>query len=449
MLAYRAAGDTVTGAAPARRSVKVLVALCFAALVCDGYDLVVYGATVPSLLDYEPWSLTANQVGVIGSYTLMGMLVGAVSSGALAARFGARRVYLGSLFWFATVMGACALAPTPEVFGLLRFLGGLGLGGFVPVSVALIMEYSPATRRQFNNALAACGYCVGGILSALLGIALLPEVSFRWMYAVSLVVLITVFPLAWKLLPELPSYLVAQGRIEEATARVREFGLDPAILTPGPERSSASLRELLRPQRLPAVALLTLASFCGLLMSYGTNSWLPHIMKNAGYSLGSSLVFLLVLNAGAMGGVAITSSPADRFGPKRVTTASFLLAAGSIALLSVRMPPGALYVMVALAGAGALGTQILIMGYVGAAFEGTLRAPAVGVVVGLGRVGAVLGPLEGGWIAGSALGYQWNFYAFATVAVLGTVAAALVPLARGAAASGGEPRTETVVPVHG
>src|SRR6476661_7744441 len=80
-----------------RRSPNVIVALCFAALICDGYDLVVYGATVPSLLGYERWGLTAIEAGAIGSLTLVGMLIGALASGAASGRFGPRRLFLGSM----------------------------------------------------------------------------------------------------------------------------------------------------------------------------------------------------------------------------------------------------------------------------------------------------------------------------------------------------------------
>jgi len=411
-----------------RRSPNVIVALCFAALICDGYDLVVYGATVPSLLGYERWGLTAIEAGAIGSLTLVGMLIGALASGAASGRFGPRRLFLGSMVWFATAMGLCALAPSPEMFGILRFIGGLGLGGFVPVSVALIIEFSPPSRRQLNNALSCCGYCLGGIAAAVAGILLLPDLGFRWMYALCLLPLVTVFPLALRYLPESPAYLMSRGRVEDADAIVHDFGVERTG-TASSESSgsdSASMRALLKPAHRRAVTLFTVAAFCGLLITYGISTWLPQIMKQAGYSLGSSLMFLLALNAGAMVGVLIASTLADRLGSRKVTATVLLLAAVSILMLSFRMPLPMLYVFVAIAGLGTIGTQILIMGYVGTVFSGTLRAPAIGLTIGIGRAGAVVGPIIGGWIAASTLGYQWNFYAFSVFAVIGMGAILLV-----------------------
>ncbi|MDT2006764.1 aromatic acid/H+ symport family MFS transporter [Rhodococcus opacus] len=407
-----------------RRSSASIVALCFVIIVYDGYDLVVYGATVPSLLAYEPWQLTAGQIGAIGSYALVGMLLGALLSGWLASRVGARAIVLGSLISFSVIMGLTALAPNPEVFGLLRFLGGLGLGGVVPTVIALTVEYSPPSRRQFNNALMYSGYSVGGMLSALAALALLPENSFRIMYALGLLPLVTIVPLAWRYLPESAAFLAGKGRISEARALADRFGIDlPASSATTSNGSMASL--VTGPRRIPLL-LLVVASFCGLLLVYGINTWLPNIMRQSGYSLGSSLSFLLVLNLGAIVGALAASRAADRFGSKPVTVTSFLLAVVAILALGTGLPVSAAMAVVAVAGLGTVGTQILVNGYVATYFGENERAAALGLSLGLGRVGAIVGPILGGWIAASALGVEWNFYAFAAFAALGCLAVALV-----------------------
>ncbi|UZG55463.1 MFS transporter [Rhodococcus opacus] len=407
-----------------RRSSASIVALCFVIIVYDGYDLVVYGATVPSLLAYEPWQLTAGQIGAIGSYALVGMLLGALLSGWLASRVGARAIVLGSLISFSVIMGLTALAPNPEVFGLLRFLGGLGLGGVVPTVIALTVEYSPPSRRQFNNALMYSGYSVGGMLSALAALALLPENSFRIMYALGLLPLVTIVPLAWRYLPESAAFLAGKGRIIEARALADKFGID--LPTPSATTSNGSMASLMTgPRRIPLL-LLVVASFCGLLLVYGVNTWLPNIMRQSGYSLGSSLSFLLVLNLGAIVGALAASRAADRFGSKPVTVTSFLLAVVAILALGTGLPVSAAMAVVAVAGLGTVGTQILVNGYVATYFGESERTAALGLSLGLGRVGAIVGPILGGWIASSALGVEWNFYAFAAFAALGCLAVALV-----------------------
>src|ERR1041384_4192696 len=101
------------------------------------------------------------------------MLICALVSGPLTDRIGRPLVALISVSWFSVAMVGCALAPSVEVFGLCRFLGGLGLGGVMPTVVALTAEYSPEHRRSRNNALMFSGYPVGGILAAVLAMALM------------------------------------------------------------------------------------------------------------------------------------------------------------------------------------------------------------------------------------------------------------------------------------
>ncbi|GAP54103.1 benzoate transport protein [Arthrobacter sp. Hiyo6] len=145
------------------KSAAAVIFLCFLAIVFDGYDLVVYGAIVPKLLAYQPWGLTPVQTGAIGSYALAGMFMGAILIGYLTDIVGRRKVMMVSIAAFSLLMLLTAWAPTAELFGLFRFLAGLGLGGVIPTAIALTVEFSKSNRRNFNNALMFSGYAVGGI----------------------------------------------------------------------------------------------------------------------------------------------------------------------------------------------------------------------------------------------------------------------------------------------
>jgi len=83
-----------------------VVGLCLMALVLEGYDLLMYGTVVPSLLTYAPWDLDATDVGMLGSLTGIGMLVGALLAAAVADRWGRRRTLLAAVITFSTAMGA-------------------------------------------------------------------------------------------------------------------------------------------------------------------------------------------------------------------------------------------------------------------------------------------------------------------------------------------------------
>ena len=397
--------QATTIAAPTDQTQRFLVlGLCFATIVFDGYDLIVYGSVVPKLLDYEPWGLTPQRVGNIGSLALAGMLIGALAVGALTDLIGRRKVLLGCLVWFSLAMGLCAVAPSAGMFAAARFLAGLGLGGVMPTTVALTVEYAPADQHHRYNAVMFSGYSVGGIMAALLAIWFLPDHGFRFLFGLGILPLFTVVPLAWRFLPESRQF-----------KRAKKQALSKALFSA---------------QKRAASFLFPLASFCGLLLVYGLNTWLPKIMQKAGYPLTSSLAFLVMLNVGAVIGAVSGSAVADRLGAKLVTAAGFVVAALAVLLMSRGLSIGVLYVVVAAAGVGSVGTQILLNGYVASYYGADHRASALGWTLGVGRLGAILGPTVGGWLLASSLGVNWNFYTFAFAATAGALLVLCIPAAR-------------------
>ncbi len=389
---------------------RLVVALGFAAIVFDGYDLIVFGSVVPALLQHPGWDLTPAEVGAIGSYALIGMLIGAISSGALTDLLGRRRLFIGCLAWFSLMMAGVALAPNPELLGVFRFLAGLGFGGIAPTAIALVVETAPVARRNLLNAVMLVGFPVGGVLAGLLAVVFLQPYGFRPLFAVGVLPLVTLVPLAMWLLPESP-------RFRRARLRVR-------LLRPGP------------------LLLFSAANFAGFLLVFGLNTWLPQLMRGAGYDLGSALGFLLALNVGGVVGGLAGSALADRWSPRWVATTLFVVAAGALVLLAVPMPVVAVYAGVAVAGAASVGNQIVVYGYVATHYPTHQRATALGLTSGIGRLGAATGPMLGGLLATSGL--PVNVSVFAAVALLGAVAAVLAARTR----AGGEVAGELTPPAQ-
>lgn len=426
-----------TTAGSRTRSPAVVIALCFVAIVFDGYDLVVYGAVVPDLLAYPAWDLSPVGAGNIGSYALVGMLIGALLIGYLTDVVGRRAVMIASVTSFSLMMLACSVAPGPELFGLFRFLAGLGLGGVIPTAIALTVEYSHPERRNFNNAVMFCGYAVGGVLAALSALALLDAIGFRGMMAIGGLPIVTVVPLLWLLLPESPSFLDAHGRSAEAAGLREQFGLPAPVHTDSTLPAGAEggiterLSTVVRGRWLVATVLFCLAGIAGQTLVYGLNTWLPQLMVIAGYSLSSSLSFLLTVNAGAVLGVIISSLLADRFGPRPVTAASFIASGCALVLMGLGWAPlSVMYVLVAIVGFGSIGAQILVNGYVATYYPDRSRATALGLTLGLGRLGAIFAISAGGWLVAAEARDFVNFAVWSIAAVVGVVAVLAVPVTR-------------------
>jgi AAHS family benzoate transporter-like MFS transporter len=419
-----------THSAEEPRIPRIVLALGMAVLVLEGYDIIMYGTVVPSLLTHPGWSITPGDAGHIGSLTVIGMAVGALTAAMLVVRIGRRTVLIASVLTFSLAMLACAAASSPTQLGVFRFVVGLGAGALLPTVVAMVVELSPAPRRGVNTAIAFVGVGIGGSAAGLLGTWIVPAHGFRPMFAIGALPALVVLPLLWRHLPESISYLRARGREDEALATATRLGIDlPDDVDAGEPASSSSLgalRAVFSRQHAPAMLLFCVGVFFCLLVLFGANAWLPALMIAAGYGVTSSLAFLLVLNIGATVGTLIASPIGDRIGFKPVVVSAFLAAAVSLALLATRPPTWAVIVLVALTGVGTNGTQILINAYIGSHFPADIRATALGIALGVGRAGGILGPTYGAMVIAD-LSPSWQFHAFAIPAAIGAAFTVLVP----------------------
>lgn len=412
-----------TAVPPTSGSRAAIVAICFAAIVFDGYDLIVYGSTAPALLAYEPWGLSPAQVGAIGGYALMGMFVGAISVGALADRFGRRRMFLTCLSLYSAAMLLVALAPNPAVLGITRFIAGLGFGGIAPVAIALVVEVARSGQRNRLNAIMLAGFPVGGVLAAVTTLLLLESVGFRVLWGFGAIALVTVVPLAWKYIPE------TSGRSQKIAA-------------------SGGVRALLARREVFTLAMFSVANFMGFLLVFGLNTWLPTLLSTAGYSLGSALAFQLLFNLGAVAGGYAGSAIADRFGSKLVAASAFAVAAVATVSMAATPPSAAMLLITVAAGAGSIGTQIVLFGYVATHYPTPVRATALGVTTGIGRLGAVCGPLIGGFLLSLGASFGWAFAVFAAMAAAGTIACLLVRPATSVEPEADRPHMRTDAPAQ-
>lgn len=426
------------------RTVVWIVSLATVGLIFDGYDLVVYGTVVSTFLR-DPshiGAVTPSIAGALGSYALIGVLVGALLAGSVGDILGRRKVMLFAYAWFSVGMGITALTTTSAAFGLMRFITGLGVGALVATTGALVAEYAPKGKKNLCNAIVYSGIPLGSLLAAGLAIVLLPLIGWRGMFLIGSLPLITLLPLAYFRMPESVAWLASRGRLEEARALSLRTGVDvpaaesAAVLAARPaSEDKAGFAGLFGSGYLLPTLLLGLMSATGLLLVYSLNTWLPELMLRAGFNAKGSLSFLLVLNGGAVIGALVGSRVADRLGPKLVVAACFAIGAVAIAVLTLDLPLIVKLAAVAVVGLGTSGTQTLIYGFVANYYRTNVRGAGVAWCAGFGRLGGVGGPLLGGFLISGGYALSSIFYVLAGLAVLGIVLTAVVPAARRQSAS--------------
>jgi MFS transporter, AAHS family, benzoate transport protein len=404
---------------------------CAFILVFDGYDLVIYGTVLPILM--KNWALTPVQAGSLASYALFGMMVGAFIFGTIANRIGQKKAIIACIILFSGFTFLCGFAQNPTVFAFYRFMAGLGIGGVMPNVISLMAEYSPKKIRSTLVTTMFSGYAIGGIMSALLGIFLIPKMGWQAIFYVGIIPIL-VLPFILRYLPESLNFLVKNGKTDTANAILAK--VEPTY-TPQNDQvleisttvaGTTSVSDLFAKNRLLSTVMFWVAFFCSLLTVYGLNSWLTKlIMTKPEYkdNLGLSLTFLLVLNIGGIAGAIGGGRLGDKYDLRKTVIGLFLMGTMAIGLLGYSSS-FVMYVLMFLAGAATIGNQIVLNTLVAQYYPALLRSTGIGWASGVGRIGAIIGPILGGVLVGWKLPFEQNFFAFAIPAAIGAAAITFV-----------------------
>jgi AAHS family benzoate transporter-like MFS transporter len=384
---------------------KWIVALCWLTVVFEGFDIVALSASIPQLLDTAHAGMTALDATFIATISLVGVGAGAVLIGPISDRYGRRNPLMVCILIFSIFTIIFPLMPTVGLLAAVRMVAGLGMGACMPVALTMMQEAAASNARAHSSTITMTGYHVGAVAASLF--AIVAHADWHLLFYIGGALGLVVLPFMWFKLPETHAVAIKQTGVPVPKARMRE------LFTGGYARSTIGL---------------WIAAFMGLLLVYGLNTWLPQLMRGAGYNVADSLVLLLILNVGAIAGLLLGGRIADKRGVKGTTMFWFAAAAVLLALLSIRMESQMLLNGVVLVtGFFVFCAQVLVYGFVGYIYPKHIVGTGMGMVAGVGRLGAIAGPGLTGLLVASGHAYPWGFYLFAGAALLGMLAVAVIP----------------------
>lgn len=423
--------------APLGRFHWLLIVGIMLATVFDGYDTLNPSYVIHYTV--EPWHLSHSAAGFMVSVGLIGFLVGSLVHGPIADRIGRRPVLLASLAWAGVFSLLTAVAgDSYGSFVALRFLTGLGLGVIMPLGTAYINEFTPARSRNRVASLAISGYSIGGVLAAVVGIYLTPTYGWHvlyWIGAGSLVLTVLLIPV----LPESVHFLALRGRDGRIARVLAAVQPDRRPAYAGATflrvRDRAQVSEMLATVVSPRYRRTTLAlwvcAFFVLFDIYGLAGWLPSVMEQRGDGFAASFAFGAVLQVAGMAGGLVVALRCDRTGTSLGRGLPPLLGLATVAMILVSFGGNTAtdIVLVAVAGFGIIGGQFVLDNFTAQVYPAPLRSTGTGLMFGVGRVGAILGPYLIGWLL------TWSgdstAVVFAMIAVTTAGAGAVALLLRG------------------
>jgi benzoate transport len=420
----------------------------------DGFDVLALAFSSAAIAD--EWQLTGGQLGVLLSSALLGMAIGSAFVSQIADVVGRRATILACGALITIGMALSALATGYTMLLVVRVLTGLAIGTLQACLNVLVSEYSSARHRPTTISFYTAGQPIGGTLGGILAGVLLATMGWRSVFAFGAVATAALMIVVWRVLPESIDYLTSRrppGALDRLNGILARIG-HPAIteLPPSapPRTTTARWRDILTGRAGLVTASLGLAFFMLMAGFYFANSWTPQLVVLNGFAAGDGVQAGVMFSVGGIVGALAFGPVAARFGVRPVLVACFVLAAGTFAGYATSM--GSLVAAFVLAAALGATTSAAMAGMFAAGpthFSAATRATGVGLIIGLGRVGAIVSPI----VAGRLLDTGWEpgqlYYLFVIPMLVGAAAIVLLrskPVAVDHTGTAGRDPSPTIAP---
>lgn len=432
----------------------LVVIICMMTNMIDGFDITAMAVVANSV--GSEMGISEKQLGFVFSFSLAGMMFGAMFLASLSDTFGRRNVIIISLS--AVGISVLCTAYTSNLVELvtLRFISGLGAGAMLASQATLTSEYSSNKYKALSVAIVVAGYPLGAMMTGLVGQYMIVDYGWRSLFILGGSISLLMCFFVYLLLPESLLFLCnkrpknALERINNITAKykaalftafseeaVYEHDTSKNISNNEPnnqldskpndnKKNSNLLQRVyqLFEGKLRKRTLLLWSSFM-LAMStmYFIMSWLPKLIINTGFSSATANYAFSAFNFGGVAGIFIMGIVAIRWKLSLVVSL-FLSSAGVLMFIFafVAKTEIAILIIIALIGVALQGGFTGLYALSAKLYPTKIRTTGVGWSLGVGRLGAVFGPLIAGFTIAAGVSMQWNFNLFAIPVLISGIA---------------------------
>jgi benzoate transport len=425
------------------------VAICVMLVMLDGFDVLVMAFTASSIS--AEWQLNGAALGFLFSAGLVGMALGSLFLAPLADRWGRQTVILLCLVIVTAGMGLSALSRNSTELGLLRAFTGVGIGGMLASVGVITSEFASDKWRSTAIGLQATGYPIGATIGGTIAAVLLEQHGWRSVFVFGSLATALMIPMVLWRLPESLDFLMtrqpagALPKVNGLLRRMQQPALDQLPARAAAAKASGGSISALFGPGLRSSTLWLWAGFFLLMFSfYFALSWTPKLLVSAGLSARQGVTGGVLLNLGGIVGGSVFGLLAARVALRPLTASALCLTALAVAAFGLCTHDLGL----AFAAAGAIGAFIFasmagLYAFAPAVYPAAVRTTGLGWAIGIGRLGAVLGPMVAGMLLDSGWPAPHLYYVYA----LPLLAAAASVMALGRQVSAG-PRPRLAASAH-
>jgi AAHS family 4-hydroxybenzoate transporter-like MFS transporter len=393
----------------------------------DGYDIGAVAFAVPSLI--REWHIEPKALGIVLSASNFGVLFGSQIFGWIGDRYGRKTALILANILFGIFTFIAAYSTNLTELSWLRFFAGLGIGGVIPNIVSINAESAPRSKRATLAIIATGMVPLGGALAGFVSAAFVADHGWQILFFVGGVAPIVFALGAIFFLPESIKFMAlheSQRRKMEALLKEMrpDFALPPnaRFVIEDEQQSPSSNPIYLFGNGLAAITPLTWLMFAFNLMGYFfLLSWTPTLMGAAHVPPKIAALAGAALQVGGTVGSLLLCWWLQRSRFLAIAI-MFVIAVPIVASIGYAglSSTAALIVVTFCAGFIVLGIQSGINVVGAMIYPTSLRANGSGWQLGIGRIGAIIGPFVGAQFATLPVPelYMWSALPFAAGAVV-------------------------------
>jgi MFS family permease len=398
------------------------------AMIFDGYTYMIVPYTMNTIK--QEWALGTLATSSLSSWSMIGIVAGAVISGILSDRIGRKKTLTFAILFYSAFTVPIFFAPSFLFFAVFSVAAGLGLGACVPVVTTVFSETTPTKQRSIFVTFGMAWMIAGWFLAGVIATAVTETLGWRYCY------LFGIIPFAYAILlyfvmPESVHWLISKGRRKEAVkvlVRIERLATgkhkkwDPDNIIAPPKAKITGPKALFSKSYARVTVGIWLAYLMGSFVLYGINAWLPTIMKEKGY-----ISIAIFSNLAALAANISTGFVAEAIGRKKNLFMIFIVEAAAVILLTFSLGSGAVgFMLVASLLIGFTINYALtsINPLMAEAYPTEFRNTGVSWGQAFGRIGAIIAPLVAGQLIDTKAGDFGLLVLFAIPALIGAFAVA-------------------------
>lgn len=383
-------------------SLQITVMIMSALVVwLDGYHIQSMALIVPALS--AQWSIKSADFSLVLASALIGIAIGGAFLAPLGDRFGRRILLIASMAFLGLASIGTSFANSTMQLIIWRFLTGLALGASLTNATALTSDYLPNKRRAALVTLMFSGVPIGAFTSGFVAPIIIERFGWKGMFTIGGAVPLLLCILLAAAIPESIKLLLASRpndpRIAKILARLAP-GIDPrTVYAKKPEIHKQSITELLNETYRKGTLLLWMVFIFNMFVLYLLVNWLPTLLTTQGWTASQASKGAVMIQAGGVVGGLILSWCVDKGKTVTAMLTAYIITAVALGLFTILPSSGSSWWMLLLVvGGGISGSQFVLNALSAIYYPPLIRATGIGWAASVGRIGAILSPIVGGWV---------------------------------------------------